>query len=162
MRMGKQKQKSRRAGEQEWVNKSWQTWMRVGECKQRQESNSSSGSNSGSSLLLLFYFIFSLSNYNFYSTSMHDTMGFVRHQQTQVQNVSNCNFYNFYTTGMYDTAGLWDTMQKWVQYVPVPIMGMVWKILTCSVPMMNPSHWKRNNSWWNQNNHLSASQNTDK
>ena len=79
--------------------------MRVGECKQRQESNSSSGSNSGSSLLLLFYFIFSLSNYNFYSTSMHDTMGFVRHQQTQVQNVSNCNFYNFYTTGMYDTAG---------------------------------------------------------
>ena len=36
---------------------------------------------------------------------MHDTMGFVRHQQTQVQNVSNCNFYNFYTTGMYDTAG---------------------------------------------------------
>jgi len=60
--------------------------MRVGECEQRWGSNGSSSSNSGSPLpLSLFYFIylvFLLSNYNFYNfytTGMCDTMGFVRH-----------------------------------------------------------------------------------
>jgi hypothetical protein len=34
---------------------------------------------------IFFYFFHLSSNYNFYSVGMHDTAGFVRHQQTQGQ-----------------------------------------------------------------------------
>ena len=31
--------------------------------------------------------------------------------------------------------------QIMVQYVPIPVMGTVWKMLTCGIPVPNPSSW---------------------
>jgi len=47
-----------------------------------------------------------------------------------VFSLSNNNFYNFYTVGMCDTVGF-------VRHCTNT--GMVWKILTCSIPVRNPT-----------------------